>query len=197
MINRKKPRMASASGIKILLISPYEADTIHIRTRLERSTNFRYFLWSCTTLDEAFFYLNRKLRVDIIILDLGIENIYSAPVIYGHVRKFARDTPIIVLTGENEEDHKNATAAMEAGASDHLVRGEFSGLLDAIECGLIRQDVAIKISEIRDRQQEDSNALHRMEVQAIRKDNKEQIRQKNQVITWMTGGYSASEDDHS
>lgn len=158
---------------KILLVCDDRADIQNIKLRLEESVKIPCYVWHYKTLIEAVEILNHnKLRADIIILDLGLIGTASPKDVYQKMGDAACNIPIIVLTGTSEEDQNLATFVMESGAADHIVKGQFSRLADAIEFSLIRHKLIGEATEC---------AKNRTD---------EDMRQKNQFISWVTGGYS-------
>lgn len=155
---------------KILLVSDSEDDAGSIRTLLEESINFPCYIRHCPTLLEALDYLDAGiLSADIVILDLGLFDSDNPREIYRKVDRAAANIPIIVLTGEEKEDHNLAIYAMEEGASDNMIRGRFGRITDAVKFSLIR---------------------HRI----VARNNDKKTHEKNQYISWMTGGYSVEEN---
>lgn len=134
--------MEKQKNIKILLVCDNEADVSNIKSRVESHDNILCYVWQCPTLAEGLAYLDvKKLRADIIILDLGLKGPENPKEIYHQMGLSAHDTPIIVITGKGQKEHDLATFVMEAGAADNMIRGEFSGLADAMEFALIRRKI--------------------------------------------------------
>lgn len=210
-----------SNNTKILLVCDNKADIGNIKLRLEESIKVPCYIWHCLTLEEALETLNKnKLRADIIILDLGLIGTADPKDIYKKMGANARDIPIIVLTGTGEAEHDLATFVMEAGAADHMVRGQFSRLTDAIEFSLIRHNnekEAEKLAEEKPspRQQirEDAHdnevkkaknasspaqeieqKTHDGEMKDAKKKSDKKNAQKNQYISWVTGGYSVEDN---
>jgi DNA-binding response OmpR family regulator len=176
--------ISNHKNTKILLVSDNKTDVENIKMRLEESIDFPCYIWHCQTLAEALAYLNeKKLRADIVILDLGLIGTANPKDIYEKMGQAALSIPIIVLTGAGKEEHDLATFVMEAGASDHMVRGQFSRIADAIEFALIRHRITTATSE--------QNIYHHdLEmIKAKRKSDKKND-EKNQYISWVMGGYS-------
>lgn len=164
---------SNRSNTKILLVCDNRDDIGNIKLRLEESIKTPCYVWHYKTLVEAINILNNnKLRADIIILDLDLLGTADPRNIYQEMGDAAQNIPIIVLTGTGEKEHNLATFVMEAGAADHIVKGQFSRLTDAIEFSLIRHKLTHETKE---------NAKNRTD---------EDMRQKNQFISWVTGGYS-------
>lgn len=180
----------SHKNTKILLVSDSKADVSNIKFRLEESIDFPCYIWHCQTLDEALDYLNkRKLRADIVILDLGLIGTANPKDIYDKMGDVAQNIPIIVLTGAGKEEHDLATFVMEAGASDHMVRGQFSRIADAIEFSLIRHKITAATSE-QNINYHDLEMLKAKRISDIRND------EKKQYISWVMGGYSVENNSN-
>ena len=169
---------------KILLVSDNKADVGNIKLRLEESIDFPCYIWHCSALDEALGYLNeKKLHADIVILDLGLIGIANPKEIYKKMGDGAHNIPIIVLTGAGKEEHDLATYVMEAGASDHMVRGQFSRIADAIEFSLIRHKIPASTSE-------QNIHHHDLEMMKAKRKSDKRNDEKKQYISWVMGGYS-------
>lgn len=176
---------------KILLVSDNKADVENIKMRLEESIDFPCYIWHCSALHEALDYLNkRKLRADIVIIDLGLIGAANPKEIYKKMGDAAQSIPIIVLTGAGKEDHDLATFVMEAGASDHMIRGQFSRITDAIEFSLIRHKIATASSNKGSHDLENRQNDHDVEMMEAKRKSDKKNHEKNQYISWIMGGYS-------
>ncbi|MCB9980387.1 MAG: hypothetical protein H6863_06415 [Rhodospirillales bacterium] len=188
------------SNTKILLVCDNKADVGNIKLRLEESIQIPCYVWHCLTLTEALDMLNKnKLHADIIILDLGLIGTANPKEIYQKMGESARNIPIIVLTGTGEEEHDLATFVMEAGAADHMVRGQFSRLTDAIEFSLIRHKIAIKSAEDCLNKpspgQQTIQDAHDGEMKEAKRQSDKRHGEQNQYISWVTGGYSVEDNE--
>lgn len=153
------------------------------------------YVWHCLTLAEALDMLNRnKLRANIIILDLGLIGTANPKEIYRKMGESAHDIPIIVLTGPGDEEHDLATFVMEAGAADHMIRGQFSRLTDAIEFSLIRHKITNKSTEDALNQPSPAQKIrqdgHDSETKEAKRKSDQRNDEKKQYISWVMGGYS-------
>lgn len=181
---------SNAKNTKILLVSDNKADVGNIKLRLEESIDFPCYIWHCQTLAESLAYLNeKKLRADIVILDLGLIGTANPKEIYKKMGDAAQSIPIIVLTGAGKEEHDLATFVMEAGASDHMVRGQFSRIADAIEFSLIRHKITAATSE-QNLHYHDLEMMKAKRISDIRND------EKKQYISWVMGGYSVENNSN-
>ncbi len=186
---------SAQKNIKILLVCDNKAYSGNIKFRLEKSIQTPSDVWHSKSVSEALDMLkNKKLRADIIILDLGLMCTANPKEIYKKMGSAARSIPIIVLTGPGEEEHDLATFVMEAGAADHMVRGQFNRLNDAIEFSLIRHritSVAVGEALLEPSQgQKIIQEAHEENIKDIKRKSDEIHNQHNQHISWMTGGYS-------
>ena len=88
---------------------------------------------------------------------------------------------------------------MEAGAADHMVRGQFSRLTDAIEFSLIRHKIAIKSAEDclnkPSPSQQTIQDTHDGETKEAKRQSDEKNARKNQYISWVTGSYSVEDNE--
>ncbi len=190
----------NANNTKILLVCDNQADVRNIKLRLEESIKIPCYVWHCLTLAEALDMLNKnKLRADIIILDLGLIGTANPKDIYQKMGDAARNIPIIVLTGTGEEEHDLATFVMEAGAADHMVRGQFSRITDAIEFSLIRHKIAGRSTEDALNKSSPGQQIkedsHDGEMKEVKRKSDEKNARKNQYISWVMGGYSVEDNE--
>lgn len=181
--------MKKQQNIKILLVCDNEANITDIKSRVEGLDDISCYVWQCPTLSEGISYLDiKKLRADIIILDLGLKGTESPKEIYSQMGLSAHNIPIIVITGKGEKGHDLAIYVMEAGAADNMVRGEFSGLMDAMEFAMIRRKITKKTKSETDKTLQDSkdagDAKHLKEKQ----DHQDHL-------SMFMGGYSVSDND--
>ncbi|MCK6417643.1 MAG: response regulator [Alphaproteobacteria bacterium] len=180
---------SNGTNTKILLVSDNRADVGNIKLRLEESIDFPCYIWHCQTLAEALAYLDeKKLRADLVILDLGLISTANPKEIYKKMGDAAQSIPIIVLTGAGKEEHDLATFVMEAGASDHMVRGQFTRIADAIEFSLIRHKITAATSK-------QNLHYHDHERMKAKGDSDKRNGEKKQYISWIMGGYSVENNE--
>ena len=114
--------MSHAEIIKVLLIEDEPGDAGLVKIKLKNSKVIVFQLMWVETLTDAKIQLTKQC-FDILLLDLslpdssGLETLKKAQII-------ATETPIIILTGQNNTDF--ALKALEIGAADYLVKGDFS-----------------------------------------------------------------------
>lgn len=98
----------------------------------------------------------------------------------------SHEIPIIVITGKSEKEHDLAVFVMEAGAADNMIRGEFSGLMDAMEFALIRRRITKNTKSESNKTLQDSKDVG----DATNLKDKHDHQQK---MSMFMGGYSASD----
>jgi diguanylate cyclase (GGDEF)-like protein/PAS domain S-box-containing protein len=136
---------AAPAPIRVLLVEDEPGDAMLARVALRASQGAGFILSWVSTLAEALRNLG-KTAYDVMLLDLslpdssGLETLQTA-------KRAAGNTPIIVLTGRG--DINFALAAMESGAADYMVKGDFGhdGLIRAIRYALHRQDMEAGLAE--------------------------------------------------
>ncbi|MCF2145567.1 response regulator [Desmonostoc muscorum LEGE 12446] len=135
--------------IKVLLVEDNPGDVFLLQEFLKEVNTVLVELMPVERLEEALNHLAKEI-FDVILLDLslpdsqGIETFVTA-------YQQAKATPIIVLTGINDETL--ATRAMQEGAQDYLVKGQVTGdlLVRSMRYAIERQraDNALRQSEER------------------------------------------------
>ncbi|MFN6514599.1 MAG: response regulator [Nostoc sp. CreGUA01] len=135
--------------IKVLLVEDNPGDVFLLQEFLKEVNTVVVELMPVERLSQALNHLEKEI-VDVILLDLslpdsqGLETFVTA-------HQQAKATPIIVLTGINDETL--ATRAMQAGAQDYLVKGQVTGdlLVRSMRYAIERQraDNALRQSEER------------------------------------------------
>lgn len=181
--------MRKQKNIKILLVCDNKSDIIDIKSRVENLDDVSCYVWQCPTLSEGIGYLDiKKLRADIIILDLGLKGTESPKEIYHQMGLSSHDIPIIVITGKGENEHNLAVYVMEAGAADNMVRGEFSGLMDAMEFAMIRRKITENTKSETDKTLQDSKDAEDVKHLKEKQDHQDHL-------SMFMGGYSVSDND--
>ena len=114
--------MSHAETINVLLIEDEPGDAGLVRIKLHNTKVIVFQLTWVETLTAARTQLTKQ-RFDVLLLDLslpdssGLDTLKKAQII-------ATETPIIILTGQNNTDF--ALKALKIGAADYLVKGDFS-----------------------------------------------------------------------
>jgi diguanylate cyclase (GGDEF)-like protein/PAS domain S-box-containing protein len=98
--------------------------------------------WASTLVDGV--RMATAARPDVVLLDLSLPDSAGIATVQ-MMRSVVPDVPIIVLTGA--DDHQLAAAALEAGAQDYLVKGQFEhdGLGRAIRHAVVRQKLESRL----------------------------------------------------
>ncbi|MDD3019902.1 MAG: hypothetical protein PHX61_02845 [Alphaproteobacteria bacterium] len=181
--------MKKQDNMKILLVCDNRADVVNIRAKVDSHENIACYVWQCPTLSEGIGYLNiKKLRADMIILDLGLSGEDTPEEIYRQMGVAAQDIPIIVITGKGNEEHDLAAFVMESGAADNMIRGEFGGLTDAMDFALIRSKIT------KEKESEADKALQDSKNDCDEKSQKDQQDHQDHLSMFM-GGYSVTNND--
>ncbi|RCJ23593.1 hybrid sensor histidine kinase/response regulator [Nostoc sp. ATCC 43529] len=139
----------AGENIKILLVEDNPGDVFLLQEFLKEVNTVVVELMPVERLSKALNHLEKEI-FDVILLDLslpdsqGLETFVTA-------HQQAKATPIIVLTGINDETL--ATRAMQEGAQDYLVKGQVTGdlLVRSMRYAIERQraDNALRQSEER------------------------------------------------
>ncbi|MBC1218823.1 response regulator [Nostoc sp. UCD121] len=139
----------AGKNIKVLLVEDNPGDVFLLQEFLKEVTTVVVDLIPVERLSEAINYLAKEI-FDVILLDLSLPDSQGLEsfVIAHHQ---AKATPIIVLTGINDETL--AIRAMQEGAQDYLVKGQVTGdlLVRSMRYAIERQraDDALRHSEER------------------------------------------------
>ncbi len=116
--------MMDALPISILLVEDNPGDVRLLREMLLQE-GAKYNLANKTHLDEAIAALH-ACSYDVVLLDLSLPDSHGIDT-FIRLNEICPDIPIIVLTGNNDEEM--AVAAVQAGAQDYLVKGQVDGPL--------------------------------------------------------------------
>jgi signal transduction histidine kinase len=139
--------------LDVLLLEDHDSNAKLVEEYLARGDTFgtRFTVDRAAFLKEALQFLSKK-KYDVVLMDLNVpdsKNIDTLNRIAENIRG-----PIIVLTGMG--DQKTALAALEQGAQDYLIKGEFNreSLCRSIRYAISRyQEIATrkKSEETKDR----------------------------------------------
>ena len=125
--------------INVLLVEDEPADRLLIRTILDESSKESFLYHEAESLGQALELLTDN-AFDVILLDLSLPDAQGIDT-FSTAHAHAVDTPIIVLSGLNDENL--AVKAVNLGAQDYLVKGQVDHfvLLRAIRYGIERKRV--------------------------------------------------------
>lgn len=119
------PSSAIASDrLAVLLVEDDDGDALIVEDLLEEGA-LDMRLVRARTLNEGLFQLSAA-DFDCVLLDLGLPDAIGLETLH-RVRARTQRTPVIVLTGLDDEDA--GEAAVEAGAQDYLVKGKVDSAL--------------------------------------------------------------------
>lgn len=131
--------MSQSVPIRVLLVEDEDGDAHLVKMKLKQVQYDRFEVVWAQSLAEARQCLARS-SFDVMLLDLslpdseGLETVHSA-------RNMAKIMPIVVLSGRGDTDF--ALSALEAGAVDYMVKGDFGydGLARVIRYALLRTEM--------------------------------------------------------
>jgi signal transduction histidine kinase len=134
--------------IKILLFEDNPGDAGLIEEMVNDSINYSYGLKIAETLEDGMNLLKND-SYDIILLDLGLPDSDGINT-FLNVQKESSETPIIILTGLNDEDI--GINAVKKGAQDYLTKGMVDpDLLErSIKYSIERKKVQIELQKYHD-----------------------------------------------
>lgn len=203
--------------VTALLVSDNESDIHEVQKHIERTMGLACQVWYCPDISKATgFFKQEAPEVDIVLLDLGLINSGSPREIFRHMQHIVRDIPIIVFT--EREDHELALLVMEEGAADNVTRGQFSTdpykLRDAIEFSLARSEIskdarsqsaaalnrlgkrdAADFKIMKEQGEASLNTANKDAAAALKEAGEENtalLKEKDETIFWMSGGYSVN-----
>ncbi|HHS95637.1 MAG TPA: response regulator, partial [Phaeodactylibacter sp.] len=136
--------MSALNKTNILVIEDNLADLKLVELRLEEAS-IKYELFHADTLFEGITMVSEK-NIDIVLLDLSLPDSSGFKTLSKFLERVS-DTPVIVMTGMNNEIVGNQ--AVKAGAQDFLVKGQYSGKLlgRSIRYSLQRHKTQLKLEE--------------------------------------------------
>jgi signal transduction histidine kinase/HPt (histidine-containing phosphotransfer) domain-containing protein len=134
--------------IPVLLIEDNPGDSRLVREALAEGGAVRFEVEWCKRLDHALKRLSEK-EFEVILLDLSLPDC-SASETVSRVQAHARNVPIVVMTGLDDE--KISLESVKDGAQDYLVKGQFDGrlLTRAIRYAIERMRAQDEMARARD-----------------------------------------------
>lgn len=142
---------AEKKCIKILLVEDNQYDAQIMKVTLDQSHNFYDFeLFHSVSLSGAFLLLETH-QINVIVLDLLLPDSAGIDTLTQMIEK-AEDIPIIVLTGNDNEEL--GIKSVHLGAQDYLIKGEFGpkSLIRAICYANERQSLLLELKKSRQRE---------------------------------------------
>lgn len=131
------------SPTRVLLLvedNPADADLV-VEYLQEPGSTYAYEVFHATRIVDAVERL-RDLQIDVVLLDLRLPDSSGASSVQA-IREAAGETPIVVLTGADDEDL--ALSCIHAGAQDYLFKSE-------LRPTVLRRSIGYAITRIRDAQ---------------------------------------------
>lgn len=150
----------------ILIVEDSDDDAFLVDRVLRRHVGDSLQIERRKTMTEAMSFITANEKaVGLILLDLGLPDTKGADDTFARMKGYAPHIPVVILTGMN--DHDLALRFMKEGAEDFvnkdMLHDKPQHLSDAVEFAICRH-----------------NLVH------------DKIAEKDMVISWMSGGYSAS-----
>ncbi|MGB7442654.1 MAG: ATP-binding protein [Coleofasciculaceae cyanobacterium] len=144
--------------IRILLVEDDSQDVSLLLALLAKAKGFPVEIKHFDNLEKAIDYL-REEKVDVVISDLFLPDSKGLET-YNQLASQFPDMPIIILSGL--EDEAVAISAVQAGAQDYLVKGEFRRqlLVRTIRYSIERQQLRFKMQRQHEILQESEAQLH-------------------------------------
>jgi two-component system, cell cycle sensor histidine kinase and response regulator CckA len=115
----------SSAPIHVLLIEDNPGDARLLRELLQETGSSQFELVHAERFSEAMTRLSER-RFDVVLLDLSLPDAQGLDII-SRLGSQAERTPIVILTGLNDEEI--AIKALQQGAQDYLVKGQADGQL--------------------------------------------------------------------
>ncbi|HYE55137.1 MAG TPA: response regulator [Chitinophagaceae bacterium] len=138
--------------LNILIVEDNPADCIIIREMLSSSRSQISEVYEAEVLSQALQHLATH-RINVVLLDLSLPDSFGTDSLF-QLREVAPNVPIVILTGLN--DSEIALEALNKGAQDYLVKGEFNTgfLVKSIKYSIERKkaEEKVRISEEKYRQ---------------------------------------------
>lgn len=149
--------MHPTTPTRLLLIEDNPGDARFLRELLD----CRHFQLENRPLLKAGLQLLEQQPIDLVLLDLGLPDSLGLEGIHT-LRKQAPNVPIIVLTGNSDE--QNALEALQGGAQDYLVKGEFDEKLlqRSIRYALERHKIETELTAAKQEWQDTFESLNDM-----------------------------------
>ena len=163
---------------RVALIEDNDIDARVTARLLERSAAGSFELTRFSTIAESTHHL-RSRASEIVLLDLGLPDVRGNKVVEV-VRELAPSTPIVILSGDNDEDR--AIQSLHKGAQDYVVKGALDAdlLARTIRHALARADAehALRLAVVKLLARSDelaSQIEHRTLIEAELRAEREQL----------------------
>lgn len=111
----------SAQPLRVLLVEDSKGDALLLREMLAETKTLECECIHVTSMNDAIDTLASR-AVDVVLLDLSLPDSYGLATL-DRIKQESTGNPIVVLTGLG--DDRAALTAVQEGAQDYLVKGEF------------------------------------------------------------------------
>jgi signal transduction histidine kinase len=144
--------------LRVLLLEDDPDDAFLLRDVLEESASGQFTLEHVTRLADAIERIGAE-RFDVVLSDLSVPDSQGLDTFLG-IRNVARDMPIVVLTGLDDE--AVAVRAVKEGAQDYLTKGRLDGplLVRSLRYAIERQRVSHYQAVLLERERFDTAISH-------------------------------------
>jgi len=131
--------MNRTEAIRVLLVEDEAGDAHLVKVKLKQAQCGRFDVTWAQSLIEAQRCLGTS-SFDVMLLDLSLPDSEGLATVHS-ARAMARGVPIVVLSGRGDTDF--ALTALEAGALDYMVKGDFGydGLARVVRYALLRTEM--------------------------------------------------------
>lgn len=138
--------MDRPNSVSVLVIEDNPADLDYLQELLAEHAHCTYKIRTAKSLKEGLQSIKEN-NASIILLDLGLPDATEIETL-DSVLKASPQTPVIILTGRNDEDL--ALQAVRDGAQDYLVKDEVDSkvLFKAIHFALKRKEKDLKDADL-------------------------------------------------
>jgi DNA-binding NtrC family response regulator len=156
---------------EILLVEDSPDDAFLVCRTIDKSFPGRFEVSHKTTMAEAETYIkDHRDDISLILLDLGLSDTKNGHDTFAHMKQYTSHIPIVVLTGM--DDHALALALVRDGAEDFVNKGLIH------EKPELLRDV-VEFAACRHQLMGDTAKKHEAH-----------MKEKDEVISWMSGDYS-------
>ncbi|MBN1756583.1 response regulator transcription factor [bacterium] len=148
MGRRGRPRNPKNIPIRVFMIEDNTGDIRLIKEMLSEAKVAKFKLTSSKTLEEGLDQIESG-GMDVLILDLGLPTSDGLNTLHS-VKELDPDLPIVVLTGNKDED--TAIKAVREGAQDYLLKGEVDSrvLVRSLRYAIERKKLEIELTRARE-----------------------------------------------
>ncbi len=143
--------------IKILVIEDNPVEVLMIQNMLEKAEDVSLCMKSAMLMKEGLDHLDKGV-FDVILLDLGLPDSPRGET-FDSIYAQAQNTPIIVLTGYDDEAF--AVKAIQSGAQDYLIKGQvnFNSLARSVRYAIERNRSEKALRESKEQWERTFNAI--------------------------------------